>query len=332
MRLTDKYGRVHKYLRLSLTDKCNLRCIYCNPDSDSENCSNRDSYLTIEEYERLVRIFVLGFGFEKVRLTGGEPFARKNVTQLITRLGKIKEDKHFELTATTNGTLISSTLISLKAAGLDRLNFSLDSLDSDNFNNITGRTHLGKVLAAIEEAEDTGFSPIKINTVIMRGKNDHEILDFMKYAVKTRRNIRFIEYMPFSGNLYSDDMFMSAAEIKDEVKKQYKLHKIENSKSLVAKDFLIDGTKAAVSFISSISEHFCDGCDRLRITADGKMKTCLFSVDKSETDLRVLLRENKSDFEIMESIITSLQNKTKVHPDLHELKLFQNNDMLKIGG
>jgi len=332
MRLTDKYGRVHKYLRLSLTDKCNLRCIYCNPDSDNESCSNRDSYLTIEEYERLVRIFVLGFGFEKVRLTGGEPFARRNVTRLIEWLGRIKEDKHFELTATTNGTLITGTLNSLKSAGLDRLNFSLDSLDSDNFKQITGMAKLEKVLAAIEEAEDTAFSPIKINTVIMRGKNNHEILDFMKYAVKTGRNIRFIEYMPFSGNLYSDDMFMSAAEIRAEVEKHYKLSKIENSKRLVAKDFRIDGTNAAVSFISSISEHFCDGCDRLRITADGKMKTCLFSVNKSETDLRVLLRDGRSDFEIMENIRTSLHNKAKVHPDLHELKLFQNNDMLKIGG
>ncbi len=332
MKLKDKYGRVHRYLRLSLTDKCNLNCIYCNPQHTNIKLSSRSQLLDFDEIYRVVDIFVNKFEFDKIRLTGGEPFARNDVIDLIRKLSEIKLKRKFELTITTNGTLIKGKIANLREAGLDRINFSLDSLNHENYLNITGKNDLDRVFETIQEAEKVGYNDIKINTVIIKGVNDNEITDFVDYAALTGYNIRFIEFMPFSGNGFENDKFIGYNEIREIVEKKYRLIPVSNGNNEIAKDYLIAENKGIVSFISSISNHFCDGCDRIRITAAGKLKNCLFSTAQGDLDLRYLLRSGFSDDDIVDKITEAVQQKKAAHPELEELKVAQNNNMLQIGG
>ncbi|GAB4292548.1 MAG: GTP 3',8-cyclase MoaA [Ignavibacteriaceae bacterium] len=331
--LADRFGRIHTYLRISVTDKCNLNCIYCNPADSAFRGELSGSILSYEELVRLIKIFVTELGIKKIRLTGGEPLVRKNIGNFFRMLKEVKDNFPFELGLTTNGILLNDKIELLKEYGLDKINISLDTLRSERFIAVTGNDNIDKVINAIDKAEEAGYSPVKINTVIMKGINDNEIPDFIEFVKDRNLNIRFIEYMPFTSNGWSEKVFISYKEIKSIVERNYTLVEIDNSKHNVSRDFRIKGHTGTVSFISSISDHFCDGCNRLRVTASGNLKLCLFSPVHSEIKLKDYLRDNKiPDEKIADVILSSLQYKEFKHPELDELLQMDKNNMLRIGG
>lgn len=332
IQLVDKFSRIHDYLRISLTDKCNLKCIYCNPNDEAPKLFH-SQILTYDELTRLIRIFVQRLGTKKIRLTGGEPLTRKDVMIFFESLAKLKEENPFQLCITTNGTLLEDKIVRLKNLGLDNLNISLDSLQRERFLQITGKDCLASTLRSIELAESLGFSPLKINTVVMKGINDDEILDFIGFAKDRKINIRFIEFMPFSDNRWSENNFISYDSIKKIILEKYELEEIHHRVQRVAKDFRLVNHKATVSFISSISNHFCGSCNRLRITSSGKLKLCLFTPEQDELDLRKHLRsDSATDDDIVRFINASLDRKEFQHPEVDELLKLEKNNMLAIGG
>jgi len=330
-KLTDSFGRIHDYLRISLTDKCNLNCIYCNPNNSTYQKLSKNDILLYDELLRLIRIFGSA-GIKKIRFTGGEPLARNGVIDFFNNVKMLKDVFDLEIAITTNGILLNENVRKLKEAGIDRLNISIDSLQKENFYKITKQDKLESVLSAVDEAQHFGFNPLKINVVAMKGINDNEIIDFVDYAIVKNLNIRFIEFMPFGNNGWQSDYFIGWEDIKSVIEEKYKLEPIHSDNS-VAKDYIISNNPGRVSFISSISDHFCNSCNRLRITASGKLKLCLFTNGTHELDFKILLNDNKiSDKAIAELISEKLELKQKNHPPVEELLNYEKNNMLSIGG
>jgi molybdenum cofactor biosynthesis protein A len=332
MELTDNFGRIHNYLRISLTDRCNLNCIYCNPVLQKAEFIGKQEILTFEEIARLINIFAEFFNFKKFRFTGGEPLARKGFVSFISGLKDLKGLYGFKTAITTNGVLLADIINDVFDAGIDNINISLDSLNPKTFKNITGKSELHRVLYSVFRAKELSFDELKINCVVMRGINDTEIIPFADFAVHNDINVRFIEYMPFSNNGWSERTFISAGQIKKIIDSKYSL--IESSfNGSVSKDYFIGGKKGQISFISSISDHFCDKCSRLRITAKGGLRLCLFSEEKQELDLKLLLNNNTiNDYEIAEEIMEFVKTKLEKHPDTNELIKMDYNYMLRNGG
>lgn len=331
MKLTDSFGRIHNYIRISLIDKCNLNCIYCNPNNQLFNIQKNNSILSYEELIRLIKILVRDCEVKKIRFTGGEPLIRKDILKFFQMLSDVKKVFPFEIGITTNGTLLEDKISSLHSFGVNRLNISLDSLNRNKFIAITGKDLLDTTLRSINKALQYNFDKVKINAVIIKNINDNELIDFIEQFKHTNLNIRFIEYMPFSNNGWDNSKFISWKEMKSIIETKYLLGEIESDGN-VAKDFLVDRTNLKVSFISSISNHFCDSCNRLRITASGKIKNCLFA-QSEEVGLKLLLSDlSISDEEIASVILKSLQNKWLKHPTADELAKLEHNNMMSIGG
>ena len=328
--LIDKYGREHNYLRLSITDKCNLNCSYCNPQKNKTWGSNKE-ILSYEEILRIVKIFLSVFGFKKIRLTGGEPFVRKDIELLIQSLAILKAENAFELCATTNGVNIKSRLQRFKDLGLDRLNFSLDSLHKESYASISGKDALDDVLASIDEAINIGFNPIKINVVALRSINGSEIFDFVDFAIHRNLCIRFIEYMPFSNNGYDKNLLLPISEIKSMISEKYCLEPATDIKS-VSTNYNINKGQAQVGFISSMTNHFCKDCSRLRLSSNGILKLCLFSKNDDDLNLLDLIRQDYRDEEIAERIRLLVLNKRKNRDEMDEIIKLKNNKMISIGG
>ncbi len=331
-RLIDGFGRVHDYLRISLIDRCNLNCFYCNPKDNMTKSVRYNYNLTNDELVRLIRLFVVGHGMKKIRFTGGEPMIRRDIMDLFERVSEIKSGHPFELALTSNGTTLAPHLKRLKELGLDRLNLSLDTLDAQMFEQITGHDKIEPVMGSIETALDLGFAPLKINAVGMRGLNDGELTKFVDYFKDRNVNLRFIEFMPFGNNDWNDDRFISYVEMKEIIESEFPLQSLEQEKHAVAKDYQVIGHKCKVSFISSISDHFCDDCNRLRVGSSGKMKLCLLSNSDSGVNFRELFRAGVSDEEISEMLMSSLQLKDEKHPPVQQLVTFSQNQMMAIGG
>jgi len=332
MKVVDKYRRTHDYLRISITDRCNSNCFYCNPQSVETKFNNKTELLSYDEIFRLASIFVNKLEFKKIRITGGEPFVKKDIGELFNYLHILKKDQPFELAITTNGTLLNGNIGELINSGLDRINFSLDSLKPDKYLKITGQNLLDKVLHNIEEAKKYKFEKIKINTVVINNYNDDEIFDFLDFAFRTGCEIRFIEYMPFSGNGYDKDKFIPSEDIRNIIKKMYTLEPIKIENNSVSRDFYIKELNIKVGFISAISDHFCESCNRLRLTAYGKLKLCLFSRKDNEIDLRELLQKGFEDDDIASIIVTKIQSKEFTHPEFDELITLKNENIISIGG
>ncbi len=326
--LNDNFGRMHNYLRISVTDKCNLRCKYCMP-AEGIKLKEKDEILTFDEIEKIAKIFV-SLGVKKIRITGGEPLVRKNLPSLLKNLSQISGLESLALS--TNGVLLKNYIDEIKNSGVNKINISLDTLKAEKFNYIARASSLGNVLLGIDKAIKSGFENLKINTVLMRGFNDDEILDFVNFAIKHSVNIRFIEYMPFTGNGWNEFKMMPYLEIKNIIEQKFVLQNILRDEIVAgpAKEFLVSGTNAIVGFISTMSEHFCSSCNRLRLTADGRLRSCLFS--KDGVDLKKLIRENASDAEIFSAIKTDLSLKWKEHPDAETLKELNDRSMVAIGG
>jgi len=335
MQLIDNYNRKHSYLRISVTDRCNLRCFYCLPSNDEEiDWKPKNKLLTFEEMETLSRIFIT-LGVEKIRITGGEPLVRKGLPEFLKRIGKLKSVGLKTLAMTTNGLLLANHAKDIREAGVTHLNISLDSLQPERFEKITGRNHLPDVLNGIKAAIECGFPSIKLNVVVIAGVNDDEILDIIDFAHNTQNksaiNVRFIEFMPFVGNGWNIDKVIPYTQILEQIKTRYQLNPIEAEPSAVAKDFAMEGFNSSVSFITSMTESFCSTCNRLRLTADGSIKPCLF--DPSEISLRDLLRNNESTQVISQTIINALKLKPEAHDPAEELASGNlNRSMIQIGG
>lgn len=307
--LIDTYNRKIDYIRISVTDRCNLRCIYCMPSEGVREITHSE----ILTYEEIIRILSIAtqLGIKKVRITGGEPLVRKGIPSLIktiSNLGAIEE-----ISLTTNGVLLKRFAKELKDAGLQRLNISLDSMDPKKYEEITRGNHLSDVWEGIKISEELGFSPIKINMVPIRGFNDDEIKEFAALTFDKPHHIRFIEFMPTGAkDIWSKEKYISTKELKEIISKLGELMPIKNEwGSGPAKNFKLPDAKGVIGFISAISDHFCAGCNRLRLTSDGKLRPCLFS--DSEIDLKKALREGCDDNELQRLLLLGLQIKPEKH-------------------
>jgi cyclic pyranopterin phosphate synthase len=288
--------------------------------------------LSFEEIERIVAIFVNQLEFKKIRLTGGEPFARKGIDQLIIKLGELKQSADFELSATSNGILIKDKIVYLLHSGIDRFNFSLDTFDRNKFIDITGSDSLELTISAINEAIKLAPLKVKINTVIMQGINDNELLDFVEFSIINNVPVRFIEYMPFSNNKYDKSQLISYKEMINVISNKYKLIEEKSQTETVSKEYRIEGKSGRICFITSISEHFCNTCNRLRVTSDGKLKLCLFSHKDNDLDLKELIRKGATDDEIVECIYGFIYHKNEMHDSLENLIQLKNSSMISVGG
>jgi cyclic pyranopterin phosphate synthase len=325
-KLVDSFGREHTYLRISVTDRCNLRCVYCMPHEGME-WKPKNQLLTYEEILRVSRVFV-SMGINKIRITGGEPLVRKDLEVLIAQLADL--NGVHTLAMTTNATLLEPKVQVLHDNGLTALNISLDTFHKDRFEKITRRDDFDRVIAGLNAALKTGFQSVKLNVVVIAGFNDDEIVDFVDFVYDKKLNVRFIEYMPFKDNAWQSDRVVTFADMKELIGRKYKLRPLESERSAVAKDFSIEGGTGTVSFISSMSDSFCSTCNRLRLTADGSIKSCLFY--PSEINLRDRLREGATDAEIAEMIMYSLSMKPEAHPPAEEIAAQENRAMIEIGG
>lgn len=315
MQLTDQFNRKINYIRISVTDRCDFRCIYCM--SEQMKFLPKKELLTLEEINRIASIFI-SMGVEKIRITGGEPLVRKNIDTLFNNLSKNKDLK--ELTLTTNASQLMKKAEMLKASGIKRINISLDSLNPLNFKKMTRTGDLSNVLDGIEHAINIGLKQIKLNTVIMRGINDHEIFDLVEFAIKKNIDISFIEEMPLGDTAFSrKSTFTSNDEVLKKIKTNYLIDKIDYRTGGPAEYWQILSTKSRIGLISPHSHNFCEECNRVRISCKGELFLCLGQDDKIE--LMPLLREYpNNDQPIKDAILNSM----KIKPKSHEFNLEQN--------
>ncbi|GAX59464.1 molybdenum cofactor biosynthesis protein A [Candidatus Scalindua japonica] len=315
--MIDKHSRKISYLRVSVTDLCNLRCVYCMPPGGSE-LSERDEILSFEEILRIIKHGVT-LGVNKIRLTGGEPLVRRGITTLIKQITDI--DGINDIALTTNGVNLKEYAGTLKKSGLSRLNISLDTLRPDRFADITRGGNVQDVFDGVEEVLKVGFTGTKMNAVIMRGQNDDEILDFVRYILERNIELRFIELMA-SGwkNMVDADRFMPSSEIKERVQEIGELVPVnERVGGGPATIYRMKGALGTIGFISAVSKPFCSTCNRLRLTSDGKLRSCLLS--GGEVDVRGLLRSSHLDEEELANELTKAFKKvTTMKPIVHSGK------------
>ena len=308
--LLDSFGRIHTNLRISVTDVCNLRCIYCMPE-DMVFMPDT-SLMTYDEILHFTRIFI-GLGVNKLRITGGEPLVRPGVPQLIQKLGQF--DELNDISLTTNGIGLITQAQALYDAGLRRINVSLDTLNEEKFEQMTRRKVLSRVLKGLKTAHECGFNPIKVNAVAMRGFTDDEIVDLATFARENQYQLRFIEFMPLDADdIWGRNMFIPGKEIIERINNVYPLEQMNlngDAKSDTAQRFRFADDGNEVGVIPSVSEPFCDNCNRIRLTADGKFRTCLFSI--TETDLLTPLRQGASTETIENLIIEAVAEKEAGH-------------------
>jgi len=315
MPLTDKFGRPITDLRISVTDRCNFRCVYCR-SADPENHMPGHELLAWDELERLARILIAE-GIRKVRVTGGEPLVREGVEDFIAALKNMGAN---DLAITTNGHLLPDRLDKLLAAGLNRINISLDSLDQKKFEEITRTKSFSKVMAGIDAAQSTRLKPIKVNAVLVRGINDNEVESFAEFARDRDLIMRFIEYMPLDADRHwSRELVVTAAEIKQRIEARWPLIPIAHERSETARKYRFADGPGEIGLVAPVTQPFCGACSRIRITADGKLRTCLFSTE--DHDLKSLLRNGATDQQIAEDIRAAVYEKEKGHrinePDFH---------------
>ncbi|MBV9242825.1 MAG: GTP 3',8-cyclase MoaA [Acidobacteria bacterium] len=309
--LRDSYNRQIRDLRISVTDRCNFRCFYCLPNGEPP-MARKETILTFEEIARAAHAFV-DLGVEKIRLTGGEPMLRKGIVDLVEQIARLKPQLK-DLALTTNGHSFAEHAAALKGAGLDRVTISLDSLDRTRFRELTGVDAIHKPLAAIDAAKKHGFEPVKVNAVIVRGRNDDEIVDFARFARERDVSFRFIEFMPLdSGHDWSREMVVTGREIRDRINDVFPLELKETTRGsgTAWKYKFADGSPGEIGIIAPVTEMFCGQCSRIRLTADGQIRTCLFST--TEHNLRDILRSGASEDEIAAFIRSVALNKEPRH-------------------
>ncbi|WP_440099188.1 GTP 3',8-cyclase MoaA [Streptosporangium sp. H16] len=328
--LQDSFGRVATDLRVSLTDRCNLRCSYCMPPEGLEWLP-KPELLTADEIVRLVTIGVERLGITEVRYTGGEPLLRRELIDIVTRTTAL--DPVPQVSLTTNGIGLSRMADALAAAGLHRVNVSLDTLDRETFKKLAHRDRLADVLAGLEAADAAGLRPVKVNTVLMRGINDHEAVPLLRYCLERGYELRFIEQMPLDAQHgWRRENMITADEILAMLKADFDLVDADSAErgSAPAELFLVDGGPARVGVIGSVTRPFCGACDRVRLTADGQIRNCLFATD--ESDLRAAMRAGAGDDEIAERWRSAVRIKKAGHGIDDPTFLQPSRPMSAIGG
>jgi len=328
--IVDNFGRVHNYLRISLTEKCNLRCFYCMPE-EGNVLSEKSTIVNHLEVLQLAKKFV-ELGVTKIRLTGGEPLIKKNFDLIIRGLSQLP----VALGITTNGIVLDKYLELFTECGVNNLNISLDTLKKEKFNNITRRDYFDRVMNNIIIAEQKGFN-VKLNAVLIKGENDDELIDFIEFTKYKNVSFRFIEFMPFDGNKWDTSKVVALQEVLEKINNHYtpsQLIKLVDKKNDTNKNYQIKGYKGSFGVISTVSNPFCDGCNRIRLTANGKIKNCLFST--SETDLLTPLRNGE---DLTPYILSAISNKKQVRGGMKSQEDFldnekntQNRSMINIGG
>ena len=323
--LVDGFQRVHRDLRISVTDRCNFRCTYCMP-AEGMVWQPREQICSFEELTRIASVFVNRFGIDSIRLTGGEPLVRAHLPLLIERLASLGVD----LALTTNGALLASCANQLADAGLKRINISLDSLRRDRFEQMTKRDSLDAVIDGIRAAKAAGLNPVKINTVVAAGINEDEILDFARFGREEGVTVRFIEFMPLDaqGQWRAKDV-VAAQTIVDRIGAEFPLSAVTWG-SEPAHRYAYDDDGGEFGVIPSVTEAFCDRCDRVRLTADGKLRNCLFAVD--ETDLREIVRSGGTDDDLAEAIERNVASKWAGHQIGQVQFIRPSRSMSQIGG
>ena len=327
MSLQDKFGRQITDLRISVTDRCNFRCVYCR-SADPENYRDHDEILSWKELERLARVFH-DLGIRKVRMTGGEPLVRSGAEEFVKFLSGVG---FADLSMTTNGHLLAERCEKLIAAGLHRINISLDSLDREKFERITRTKSFASVMKGIEAAQNSRLGPAKVNAVLVRGMNDDEIEAFAEFARNRGVIMRFIEFMPLDADRHwSRGKIVPAAEVYERISARWPLVQIPHEQSETARKYrFADGAPGEIGLIAPVTQPFCGHCSRIRLTADGKLRTCLFS--KDDHDLRAFLREGASD-EDLETYIKSVVNEKEEGHHINDPGFVQpNRTMVFIGG
>lgn len=318
--LRDTFGRIHNYLRISLTDACNLRCTYCMPD-EKVSVTPSNKMMSVDEILGVATTFVK-LGVNKIRLTGGEPLVRKEAKAIIKKLSELP----VELTISTNAVLVDEFIDVFKQANIRSVNVSLDTLNADDFFAITKRGDFDKIQKNIFLLLKNGFK-VKVNMVVMKGVNEHAILDFIDWTNQFPIEVRFIEFMPFSGNAWDRTKVFSQQEMLNLISTNYSFEKLIDEPNDTAKKYIVPGHKGTFGFISTVTEPFCGTCNRLRLTADGKMKNCLFS--QTETDLLSAYR-NEENIESL--IIENLLTKKEALGGRFDFENIENRSMIKIGG
>jgi cyclic pyranopterin phosphate synthase len=308
--LRDSYGRIADDLRISVTDRCNFRCIYCMP-AEGLRWLSREDILRFEEITRLARLFVRRYGVRTIRLTGGEPLVRVRIEELVGMINELNPD--LDITMTTNGVLLRDKAEALARAGLKRVNISLDTLHIDRFQEIARRDAFTRTMEGIQAAEDAGLDPIKLNMVVLKGKNDDEVVDFARLAHEKGYDVRFIEFMPLDGDqIWSNDLVVPSRRIQEQIEDQFPLVPAPSARPGPSTGFrFADGAPGGVGFISSVSQAFCATCNRIRLTAEGGLRTCLFSLQ--ETPLRDLIRGGASDDSVCRVIEQAVWAKEEGH-------------------
>ncbi len=323
--LIDTFGRRHRDLRISITDRCNFRCTYCMPEEGMQWLPRTD-ILSFEEIERLARLLVERHGIESIRLTGGEPTVRAHLPVLVEKLAALPVD----LALTTNGATLRLVAHDLAAAGLKRINISLDTFDRDRFMAITRRDELAKVLDGIDAALEAGLGPVKVNAVMMRGVNDDELLDFARFGRDKGVVVRFIEFMPLDADQnWTNDSVVTAAEIVERIGAVYPLDAMAASSAPAMRYRYADG-RGEIGIVASVTQAFCGTCDRVRLTAEGKFRNCLFGLE--EYDVRALLRGGASDDEISTCIEQAVLAKWAGHQINQVHFIRPRKSMSQIGG
>ncbi|MDG2013795.1 MAG: GTP 3',8-cyclase MoaA [Pirellulaceae bacterium] len=310
MKLLDSFGRSHTSLRLSVTDRCNIRCFYCMPSEQIEFLP-RPEVLSFEELTRATRIFCQ-LGITKLRLTGGEPLVRRDLPELVRQLSEIPEIQ--EIAMTTNAILLERFAAELRAAGLHRINISLDTLDTQQFKEITRRDNLEDVMRGIQAAQEAGFEEIRLNAVAVKGLIESQIIPLTRFCLEHALKLRFIEFMPLnSSGRWSDEDVLTGAKIRNMIEQEMgELMPVQRlDPAQPASDFRLAEHDGSIGFINSVSEPFCQACNRLRLTADGKIRNCLFS--EEEWDLRSLLRTEATDQQIQQAMLECVKNKKAAH-------------------
>ena len=328
-RLIDRFGRVHNNLRISVTDRCNIRCFYCMP-ADNVQFMPRDELLSFEEIERVVRIGTT-LGIDRIRLTGGEPLVRRELYRLVERL--VRVPGIVDIGLTTNAVLLGEQAQQLRDAGLKRLNISLDALDPEIFKRVTRRDSYDKVIEGIAAARAAGFSPIKLNAVSIKGLTEAQIIPFAELARETDTEVRFIEFMPLDADSeWQRDKVLFAHEIVSILQAEFgPLEPVPSANpNAPANDFRFADGKGKIGMIASVSQPFCSTCNRFRLTAEGKLRNCLFSHE--ETDIRGLLRNGGADAEVADAMVSSVAAKNEGH-QINSAEFIQpDRPMYSIGG
>jgi GTP 3',8-cyclase len=327
--LADRYGRIATDLRVSLTDRCNLRCSYCMPPEGLDWMPG-DDQLSDDEVVRLIGVAVRQLGVREVRFTGGEPLVRRGLVDIVARTSAIDPD--VELSVTTNGIGLARTAHALAEAGLDRVNVSLDSVRGDTFREITRRDRLDDVVDGLAAAEAAGLGPIKVNAVLLRGVNDDQAGELLQWCLDRGYQLRFIEQMPLDAQRgWSREGMVTADEIFAALDREFALTPATEPRgSAPAELFLVDGGPATVGVIASVTRPFCGDCDRVRLTADGQVRNCLFA--REESDLRTALRDGASDDDLAQRWLTAMQGKLPGHGINDPSFLQPDRPMSAIGG